>query len=90
MKLQVPKEKIDLSDAYVGLNLPELERSIREIAKEFIAGVLEENLRLEVEQAESGEMCVVLWSSLSDGYDTAVAAVPVDELFDEYKKRRNK
>lgn len=90
MELRIPKQKIDLSDAHVGLDLPELERAIRDIAKEFIEGVFEENLRLEVEQAESGEMCVVLWSSLADGYETPIAEVPLDKLFDEYLERRNR
>jgi hypothetical protein len=57
--------------------------------------VLENNLRLEVQQAEfdadgeqTGPMYVVLWANLSDGWESAIAEVKVDDLFKEFMQKK--
>lgn len=89
MQVQIPRKKIDLSEMHLGLELPEIEKSVRKIAEEFIQGVLEENVELTVQpDDESGRLHVVLWLNLYEGYETAFAAVPVDDLFEEYVKAK--
>mgnify|MGYP003348552042 CR=1 FL=1 len=86
MKLKIDLEDIDLSNHHVGLDFPAIEKSVRDVAKDFIRGVVEENMYLEITTEESGGMYVVLWANLFDGSDRVVAYIPIEELFDEYIK----
>ena len=90
MNLEIPIEKIDLTEHYVGLDIPAIEQSVRNVAKEFIQGVLQENMHLEIHaDDENGELHVVLWANLSkDGVEDVVAYIPIQNLFDEYIKRK--
>jgi len=88
MDLEIPVEKIDLSDHHLGLDIPALEQSIRDLSKEFIQGVLQNNMSLEIQlDDEKNEMYVVLWANLFKGGDVVLAYIPVQELFDEYLKK---
>ena len=85
MNVTIPIERIDLSTMHVGIDFPSIEKEIRRIAAEFIKGVLENNLEFEVQQVdESGEMYVVVWSSLEAGWTTPVTEIKVTDLFNEY------
>lgn len=85
MNVSIPIDRIDLSNMSVGIDFPAIEKEVRNLAKEFIQGVLENNLRVEVQQVdESGEMYVVVWSGLQEGWDTPVAEIKVTDLFNEY------
>lgn len=85
MNLSIPLERIDLSTMHLDIEFPSLEKEIRKIASEFIQGVLENNLRIEVQQVdESAEMYVVVWSNLQEGWETPVAEIKVTDLFNEY------
>jgi hypothetical protein len=86
MNIAIPIERIDLSNMEVGIDFPSIEKEIRKIATEFIKGVLENNLRIEVQQVdESEEMYVVVWSSLQADWETPIAEVKVTDLFLEYQ-----
>lgn len=95
MHVYVDLEKIDLSEHHLGeLRFSSLEAEIRRMAAEYIKGVLENNLRLDIQQAEfnddgeqTGPMYVVLWANLSDGWDSAIAQVKVDDLFKEFMQK---
>jgi hypothetical protein len=96
MDVHIELEKIDLSNHVLGdLGFPSLEAEIRRLAAEYIKGVLENNLRLDVQQAEfdadgeqTGPMYVVLWANLSDGWESAIAEVKVDDLFKEFMQKK--
>ena len=96
MDVHVELEKIDLSNHVLGdLGFPSLEAEIRRLAAEYIKGVLENNLRLEVQQAEfdadgeqTGPMYVVLWANLSDDWESAIAEIKVDDLFKEFMQKK--
>lgn len=88
MKLQINLEDIDLSNHHVGLDFPAIEKSVRDVAKDFIRCVVKENMELEITTEESGEMYVVLWANLFDDLNRVVAYIPIQELFDEYIKRK--
>tara|TARA_R110000822_G_scaffold648_2_gene2847 strand:+ start:1821 stop:2102 length:282 start_codon:yes stop_codon:yes gene_type:complete len=92
MDIRIELEKIDLSDNYLDLNFPSLEAEVRRMATEFVKGVLEENLRLDIQQTDgSGELYAVLWACLSDGVDTPIAEIPIDALFKEFlESKENK
>ena len=95
MNVHVELEKIDLSEHHLGeLGFPSLEAEIRRMAAEYIKGVLENNLRLDIQQAEfnddgeqTGPMYVVLWANLSDGWESAIAQIKVDDLFKEFMQK---
>ena len=85
MNVSIPIDRIDLSEMDVGIDFPAIEKEIRKLAKEFIQGVLENNLRVEVQQVDdSNEMYVVVWSNLQEGWETPVAEIKVTDLFQEY------
>lgn len=96
MNVCIELEKIDLSEHHLGeLRFSSLEAEIRRMATEYIKGVLENNLRLEVQQAEfdddgeqTGPMYVVLWANLSDGWESAIAEIKVDDLFKEFMQKK--
>lgn len=90
MDLHVKLEQIDLSEHELGdLSFPSLEAEIRRLAAEYIKGVLENNLRLEVQPVtEDGPMYVTLWAMLNNEWETVIAEEPVDELFKEYLKNK--
>lgn len=86
MNVIIPKDKVNLDDAYIGIDFPIIETEIRRIATEFIEGVLEENLRVNIQDDEqTNEKYVVVWASLYDGFDTPIATVPITDLFKEYE-----
>ena len=88
MNVRIPIERIDLSTMHVGIDFPLLEKEIRKMATEFIQGVLENNLRIEVQEVdESGEMYVVVWSNLDLEWETPIAEVKVTDLFQEYQSK---
>ena len=88
MNVCIPVERIDLSTMHLEIDFPSIEKEIRKIATEFIQGVLENNLRIEVQQIdESGEMYVVVWSNLDPEWETPVAEVKVTDLFQEYQAK---
>lgn len=89
MKLQIKSESIDLSDHHLGLDFPAIEAAVRSLAEDFIKGVLEENMNLELQKdEETGDAYIVLWAGLKPGLDDAVAYVPVQKLFDEYLQKQ--
>jgi hypothetical protein len=89
MNVQIPKEKVDLSDCHVGLDFPAIEQEVRKIATEFVQGVLESNVSINIQpDLDDGKLHVVLWFNLYDAYDTPVASVPVNDLFEEYLKTK--
>lgn len=91
MNVSIPIERIDLSTMHVGLDFPPIEKEIRRIATEFIQGVLENNLQIEVQQVdESKEMYVVVWSNLDPEWETPIAEVKVTDLFEEYQAKLKK
>ena len=91
MEFKIPKQKIDLTDCYVGVDIPAIETAVRKIATEFIEGVLESSMRLDIQQIdETGKFYAVLWVNLYEGYETPVVDIPVDILFDEYLKNKEK
>lgn len=89
MDVRINLERIDLSNHVLGeLGFPSLEAEIRRMAAEYIQGVLENNLRLEVQPVdEDGPMYVVLWANLNDDWESPIAEIPVDDLFREFLKR---
>lgn len=85
MNVSIPIKRIDLSTMEVGIDFPAIEKEIRKLAQEFIQGVLENNLRVEVQPVDdSNEMYVVVWSNLQEGWETPVAEIKVTDLFQEY------
>ena len=94
MELHVKLEQIDLSDHELGdLGFPSLEAEIRRLAAEYIKGVLENSLRLEVLNSgdeEDGPKYVTLWANLNQEWETVIAEVMVDDLFKEYLKNKEK
>lgn len=87
MKFKIPTDNIDLSDAYIG-EMPEIERIIRKVTTEFIQGVFEENLDIEIqEDEETGEKYVVVYSCLEE-LEGAVAEINVNDLFLEYLEKQ--
>jgi hypothetical protein len=84
--------EIDLSDCALELSFPNIEAEIRRVASAFVKGVLESNVRLEVQPIdETGKLYAVLWINLSaNGWDNPVVEIPVDALFDEYLKKKEK
>jgi hypothetical protein len=91
MDVRIELEKIDLSNNYLELNFPTLEAEVRRMATEFVKGVLEENLHLDIQQIdEGGELYAVLWACLSDGVDTPIAEIPVAALFKEFLESKEK
>lgn len=89
MDVRINLERIDLSNHVLGeLGFPSLEAEIRRMAAEYIQGVLENNLRLEVQPVdEDGPMYVVLWANLNDDWESPIAEIPVDDLFREFLKK---
>jgi len=90
MHVRVDLKSIDLSSCVLGdLGFPSLEAEIRRMAAEFIQGVLENNLKLEVQPLdEDGPMYVVLWADLNDDWESPIAEIKVDDLFKEYLKKK--
>jgi hypothetical protein len=85
MIIPIPTDKIDLSECHLGIDIPVLEESIREIAKEFIQGVLENGLRLDlVIDEEDGKIHVALWGDLTKDGDDLLAWIPIQDLINEY------
>ena len=66
MNVRIPIERIDLSTMHIGIDFPLLEKEIRRIAAEFIQGVLENNLRIEVQQVDESRGDVVHWGELAE------------------------
>ena len=97
MKVEINLERIDLSGFVLGeLGFPSLEQEIRRMAALYIQGVLENNLRFVLEQAEfdedgehSGPMYVVLWANLNDEWESPIAQIPVDDLFKEFLAKKD-
>lgn len=90
MEVRINLEKIDLSNHELGdLGFSSLEAEIRRMAAEYIQGVLENNLRLEVQPVdEGGPMYVVLWANLSDDWESPIAEIKVDDLFKEFLSKK--
>ena len=97
MQVEINLERIDLSGFVLGeLGFPSLEAEIRRMAALYIQGVLENNLRFVLEQAErdddgehSGPMYVVLWANLNDDWESPIAQIPVDDLFKEFLAKKD-
>ena len=91
MDVRINLEKIDLTNHVLGdLGFPSLEAEIRRMAAEYIQGVLENNLRLEVQPLdEDGPMYAVLWANLSDEWESPIAEILVDDLFKEYLAKKD-
>ena len=92
MDLHIKLEQIDLSGHEVGdLDFPSLEAEIRRLATEYIQGVLENNLRLEVQPInENGPLYAVLWANLNQEWESPIAEVLVDDLFKDFLQRKEK
>ena len=92
MDLHIKLEQIDLSGHEIGdLDFPSLETEIRRVTAEYIQGVLENNLRLEVQHIdENGPMYAVLWANLNQEWESPIAEVLVDDLFNEFLKTKEK
>ena len=91
MQVRVKLKSIDLSSCVLGdLGFPSLEAEIRRMAAEFIQGVLENNLRLEVQPVdENGPMYAVLWADLNDEWESPIAEILVDDLFKEFLAKKD-
>ena len=92
MDLHIKLEQIDLSGHEVGdLDFPSLEAEIRRLATEYIQGVLENNLRLEIQPInENGPMYAVLWANLNQEWESPIVEVLVDDLFKDFLQRKEK
>ena len=73
----------------MGLNFPAIEQEVRKIATDFVQGVLENNVSIDIQpDLGDGKLHVVLWFNLYDGYATPVASILVNDLFEEYLKTK--